>query len=80
MNDVRERLKTVLNRPNVHFIKNKNLFPSKNINLKVREILLRTFIWRILFYESETWVIGITEEKFTSVFGIWCYKQIIKKC
>jgi len=36
----------------------KNIFISRNIDIKVRKNLLKTYVWSVALYGSEAWTIG----------------------
>jgi len=55
------------------FQSKKNMFISRNIDIKVRKNLLKAYVWSVTLYGSETWTIDKTEEKRLLAFETWCY-------
>ena len=43
------------------FYKKKNLFTARNISLDVRKQMLKTYVWSVALYGSESWTIGERE-------------------
>ena len=40
--------------------------------------LIKSFIWSVALYGSETWTLGKTEEKVINAFETWCWRRILK--
>ena len=60
------------------FNRKKNLFTTKNIDLNIRKRLLKTYVWSVALYGSETWTIGRPEEKKLMAFETWCWRRMMK--
>lgn len=60
------------------FYKKKNLFTAKNISLDVRKQMLKTYVWSVALYGSESWTMGVRERKRLLAFETWCYRRIMK--
>ncbi|KAI5724481.1 hypothetical protein M8J77_003182 [Diaphorina citri] len=60
------------------FNKKKTLFCSKNINTDLRKQLIKTLVWSIALYGSETWVIGENDKKKIEAFEMWCWRKMNK--
>uniref|UniRef100_A0A8D8YBX5 Craniofacial development protein 2 n=1 Tax=Cacopsylla melanoneura TaxID=428564 RepID=A0A8D8YBX5_9HEMI len=60
------------------FMKKYTLFCSNNINIQLRKQLIKTLVWSIALYGSETWVIGGAEKKKIEAFEMWCWRRMEK--
>lgn len=60
------------------FMKKYTLFCSNNINIQLRKQLIKTLVWSIALYGSETWVIGGAEKKKIEAFEMWCWRKMCK--
>ncbi|KAI5715577.1 hypothetical protein M8J77_018806 [Diaphorina citri] len=60
------------------FMKKYTLFCSNNINIHLRKQLIKTLVWSIALYGSETWVIGMAERKKIEAFEMWCWRKMNK--
>lgn len=49
-----------------------------NINIVLRKQLIKTLVWSIALYGSETWVIGEIERKKIEAFEMWCWRKMNK--
>lgn len=54
------------------------MFISKNIVIKVRQILLKTHVCSIALYGSEPWTLCKIEQKRLLVFETWCYRKCLR--
>jgi len=73
-----KEIKSRLQQARCAFQKKKNLLTSRNIDLKIRKNLLKTYVWSVALYGSETWTIRKAEEKNILAFEVWCYRRILK--
>ena len=53
-----------------------NLFRS-GIDVNIKKQFLKTYIWSVALYGSETWTIGNQERKSIEAFEMWCYRRIL---
>ena len=60
----------------IAFYEKINLFRSK-INLEIKKQFLKTYVWSVALYGSETWTIGTQERKRIEAFEMWCYRRIL---
>ncbi|XP_021916640.1 uncharacterized protein LOC110828330 [Zootermopsis nevadensis] len=67
-----------INQAKLAFNKKHNLFTSNSIDKHLRKHLVKTFVWIVLLYGSETWTIGEAEKKRIVAFEPWCYRRILK--
>jgi hypothetical protein len=62
----------------VAFNKKRNIFISKSIDLNIRKNLLKTYIWSIMLYGCETWIIAREETRRKEAFEMWYYRRMQK--
>lgn len=62
----------------IAFNKKKRLFTSNNLNITLRKKLLKTFVWSVMLYGSETWTMGKPEHQKIEAFEMWCYRRMLK--
>jgi hypothetical protein len=62
-----------INQAKTAFNKKRNLFTFNSINMQLRKHLVKTFVWSMLLYGSETWTLGEAEKKRIVAFDMWCY-------
>uniref|UniRef100_A0A8D9A7F9 Craniofacial development protein 2 n=2 Tax=Cacopsylla melanoneura TaxID=428564 RepID=A0A8D9A7F9_9HEMI len=73
-NDIKQRLAQA----KVAFAKKKTLLCSNNIDLQLRKQLIKTLVWSVALYGSETWVIGERDRKRIEAFEMWCWRRMMK--
>lgn len=49
---------------------------DKKMNIGLRVRLLMCYVWPILRYASETWVLSKAEEDKINAFELWCYRRM----
>jgi hypothetical protein len=54
------------------FDKKKTLFTTK-IDLNLRKILVKCYIWSIVLYGAETWTLQKVDQKYLENFEMWCW-------
>lgn len=54
------------------------MFLSRNIDANVGKNLLKTYVWNVVLYGSETWIMGKTEEKILLALETWCYGKFLR--
>jgi len=64
----------------IAFNSKKTLLASRNVNLKIRKNLLKTYVWSIALYGCETRTITIEEENRRRLesFKMWCYRRMLR--
>lgn len=60
------------------FNKKSKILESNNIDLEIRKRLLKTLVWSVLLYGSETWCIYEHDKNKLEAFEMWCYRRILK--
>lgn len=51
---------------------------SNNINREFIKQLLKTLVFSILLYGSDTWTFGKADKRIVETFELWCYKRVLK--
>lgn len=74
----KQEIKSRLCQAKINFNKRKNLFTAKGMSLKIRVNLIKTLIWSIALYGSETWTIGKEEARRIEAFEAWCYRRMLR--
>ena len=59
------------------FNKNRVLFTS-TLNLKLREKLVKCYIWNIALYGAETWMLREIDQKHLESSEMWCWRRMEK--
>ena len=62
----------------VMFNNKKQLLCSNNLSLKMKKKLIKSYIWGIALYGSETWTLGKNEERAVNAFETWCWRRMFK--
>uniref|UniRef100_A0A8D8XSF1 Reverse transcriptase domain-containing protein n=1 Tax=Cacopsylla melanoneura TaxID=428564 RepID=A0A8D8XSF1_9HEMI len=73
-NDIKQRIAQA----KLAFTKKKSVLCSNNINLHLRKQLIKTLVWSVALYGSETWVIGERDRKRIEAFEMWCWRKMMK--
>jgi hypothetical protein len=59
------------------FNKKKTLFTSK-LDLKLRNKLVKCYIWSIALYGAKTWTLRKADQKYLKGFEMWCWRRMEK--
>lgn len=73
-NDIKQRIalaKTAFN-------KKKSLLCSNNINIDIRKHLIKSLVWSVALYGSESWTISERDRKRIEAFEMWCWRRLEK--
>jgi hypothetical protein len=62
----------------VMFINKKQPFSSNNLGLEMKKTLIKSCIWSVALYGSETWTLGKNEERVVNAFETWRWRRILK--
>ncbi|VVC41133.1 Reverse transcriptase domain [Cinara cedri] len=65
-----------INQAKCAFNKKKNLFTSRSIDINIRKNLIKTYVWSVVLYGSETWTIAKAEENRLLAFEAWCWRRM----
>ena len=60
------------------FNNKKPLLFSRNFILEMIKKLIRSSIWSVAVYGSETWTIGQNEKRVVNVFETRCWRRMLK--
>jgi len=60
------------------FNNKKQLLCSNNLNLEMRKKLIKSCIWSVALYGSETWTLGKNEERVVNAHETWCWRRMLK--
>ena len=64
--EIKSRIATV----KAAFSKKKTLFTSK-LDLNLRKILIKCYIWSMALYGAETWTLRAADQKYLESFEMW---------
>jgi len=56
----------------------KQVLCSNNLSLEIKKKLIKSCIWSVAVYGSETWTPGKNEERVINAFETWCWRRMIK--
>ena len=60
------------------FHNKKQLLCSNNLSLETKKHLIKSSIWSVTLYGSETWTLEKNEERVIDVFETWCWRRMLK--
>jgi len=60
------------------FNNKQQLLCSINLNLEIKKKLIKSCIWNVVHYGSETWTLGKNEERIINAFETWCWRRMLK--
>ena len=49
-----------------------------NLSLEIKKTLIKSCIWSVALYGSETWTLGKNEERVINAFETWCWRRMLK--
>ena len=62
----------------IMFNNKKQLLCSNNLSLEMKKKLIKSCIWSVALYGSETWTLGKNEERFVNAFETWSWRRMLK--
>jgi hypothetical protein len=62
----------------VMFNSKKQLLCSNNLSLEIEKKLIKSCIWSVALYGSETGTVGKNEERVVNAFETWCWRRTLK--
>lgn len=74
----REDIKRRIREAKAIFMSKRHLFSSDSLKLDMRKRLIKSCIWSIALYGSETWTIGKVEERAINAFEVWCWRRMLR--
>ena len=60
------------------FINKKQTLCSKNLSLEMKKKLIKSCIWSVARYGSETWTLGKNEGSVVNAFETWSWRIMLK--
>jgi len=60
------------------FNNKKQLLFLNNLKLEMKKKLIKSCIWSVALYGSETWTLGKNEERVINAFETWCWRRMLK--
>ncbi|XP_050421358.1 uncharacterized protein LOC126833839 [Adelges cooleyi] len=58
------------------FLKKKKILTSKNMNIVTKKRLIKTYVWSVALYGSETWTINKKEKDMLEALEMWCWRKM----
>ena len=74
----REDIMQRIREAKVMFNNKKQLLCSNNLSLEMKKTLIKSCIWSVALYGSETWTLGKNEERVVNAFETWCWRITLK--
>ena len=62
----------------VMFNNEKQLFCLNNFSLEIKKKLIKSCIWSVALYGSETWTLGKKEERVKNASETWCWRRMLE--
>ena len=60
------------------FNNKKQLLFLNNLKLEMKKKLIKSCIWSVALYGSETWTLGKNEERVVNAHETWCWRRMLK--
>ena len=60
------------------FIKKQNLLTSRHLQIKIRKLFIKTYVWSVALYGSESWTLSTLDKKRIEAFEMWTWRKIMK--
>ncbi|KAI5720095.1 hypothetical protein M8J77_001812 [Diaphorina citri] len=74
LSDIKQRI----GQAKAAFYKKISLFCSNNIDIELRKRLVKSLVWSVALYGSETWTMNKAEKKRIEAFEMWCWRKMKK--
>ncbi|CAI6343800.1 unnamed protein product [Macrosiphum euphorbiae] len=55
-----------------------HILTTNSVSLEIRKKFLKSYIWSVALFGSETWTINSTEKNRLEAFEMWCYRKMLK--
>ena len=55
-----------------------SIFKSRDITLPTKVHLVKTMVFPIIMYESESWMVKKAEHRRINVFELWCWRRLLR--
>ena len=53
------------------------IWKSAKISLKLKKQLVKSLVWNIALYGSESWAVKKCDEKRITAFELWCWRRVL---
>uniref|UniRef100_A0A8D8TI87 Craniofacial development protein 2 n=1 Tax=Cacopsylla melanoneura TaxID=428564 RepID=A0A8D8TI87_9HEMI len=63
----------------IAFNKKKTLLCSNNVSPSIRKQLIKSLVWSVALYGSESWTISERDKKRIEAFEMWCWRRMERK-
>lgn len=60
------------------FLKCRTILSNKHLKLSTRVKFLKCYVWSVLMYGCETWILKTATMNRIEAFELWCYRRILK--
>lgn len=60
------------------FMKMRSFFSNDNLNLKLRQRMIRCYIWSVLLYGAETWTLKAAAVNRLEAFEMWLHRRMLR--
>ena len=54
------------------------IWKSAEISLKLKKQLVKSLVWSIALYGSESWAVKKCDEKWITAFELWCWRRVLR--
>ena len=54
------------------------ILKSAGISLKLKKQLVKSLVWSIALYGSESWAVKKCDEKRMTAFELWCWRRVLR--
>ena len=54
------------------------IWKSAEISLKLKKQLVKSLVWSIALYGSESWAVKKCDEKRITAFELWCWRRVLR--
>jgi hypothetical protein len=55
-----------------------SVLKNRTMSLSLRKKILRCYVWTVLKYACETWIISADSEKRINAFEMWCFRRMLR--
>lgn len=57
--------------------KKEKIFITNTININIRKTLIKTIVWIVVLYGTESWAKLKANRRKVEVFEIWCWRKVL---
>jgi len=59
-------------------MKMKAFFSNDNLNVKLRQRMIKCYIWTVLLYGAETWTLRVATINRLEAFEMWLHRSMLQ--